>query len=161
MGLFDMFFRKHTDQVASPMAGVTCPVSEVSDPTFRDEILGPGVAIRPTEGRVYAPCDGVIETLVESGQAVILRSDFGAEIMIHVGLDTVSLKGEHYIICRAQGERVKQGDLLLEFDLDAIIAAGYDMVTPVVICNSQDFSVVDPCLGRTVVPGDPIMELGK
>lgn len=165
MGLFDKLFKKEAEAVSSPIlyapvVGECVPVTEVSDPTFGQEILGKGIAIKPTEGKVLAPCDGTVEQMFETGHAVSLTSDFGAEILIHVGLDTVELKGKHYKTHAKAGDKVKKGQLLIEFDVEAIKAAGYDVITPVVICNSDDYATITPRTG-TVTNDDPVLELEK
>lgn len=167
MGLFDKLFHKEEPaptvppQLRAPVKGECVPVTEVSDPTFGQEILGKGVAIKPTEGKVVAPCDGTIDMIFDTGHAVSMTAVFGAEILIHVGLDTVELKGQHYKIIAKNGQKVKQGDLLIEFDPEAIKAAGYDTITPVVICNSDDYSQIETFTGKTVTNEDLIMRLTK
>lgn len=147
MGIFDKLFKKATDDLYAPVAGEVVAITEVSDPTFGEEILGKGVAIKPANGRVVAPCDATVDMMFETGHAVSLVADCGAEILIHVGLDTVNLKGEHYTVHAKNGDHVKKGDLLMEFDPEAIKAAGYDIITPVVICNSGDYGTITPHLG--------------
>ena len=174
MGFFDKLFGKKEEpaapapqasagpiQIFAPVSGEAVPISEVSDPTFGEKILGDGIAIKPAEGKVFAPCDGTVEQIFETGHAVTLTSEGGAEILIHVGLDTVELKGKHYTIHAHDGDKVKKGDLLIEFDTAAIVADGYDVITPVVICNSDDYSTIQPHTGKTVAPGDLILELSK
>lgn len=147
--------------LTAPVAGQAVPVSEVSDPTFGEEILGKGIAIKPSEGKVFAPCDATVDMMFETGHAVSLVSDFGAEILIHVGLDTVNLKGEHFTVRAKSGDKVKKGEVLIEFDRPAIIAAGYDVITPMVICNSPEFKTIETHTGKTVTTGDVVMELAK
>lgn len=161
MGFFTNLFAKPKCLLAAPLAGHAVAISEVSDPTFGEEILGKGIAIRPSVGKVVAPCDATVDTMFETGHAVSLVADFGAEILIHVGLDTVNLQGKHYTVHCKAGDKVKKGDLLIEFDVDAIAAAGYDTITPVVICNSDEYSVFDAHVGQDVVPGDLVIELAK
>lgn len=146
--------------VGAPVAGEAVPISEVSDPTFGQEILGKGIAFHPTEGKVFAPCDASVDLMFDTGHAVSLVADFGAEILIHVGLDTVNLKGEHFTVHAHNGDKVKKGDLLIEFDAAAIAAAGYDVITPMVICNTPDYTTVNVHTGP-VAPGDLVLELGK
>jgi len=147
--------------LTAPVVGEAVPISEVSDPTFGEEILGKGIAVKPGEGKVYAPCDATVDMMFETGHAVSLTTAFGAEILIHVGLDTVNLKGEHYTVHAKNGDKVKKGDLLIEFDKDAIIAAGYDVITPMVICNTPDFKTIETHTGKTVTADDVVMELEK
>lgn len=148
-------------QIYAPVEGEAVPVSEVSDPTFGEKILGDGIAIKPAVGKVVAPCDGTVDMMFETGHAVSLTSEAGAEILIHVGLDTVSLKGKHYTIHAHNGDKVKKGDLLIEFDVEAIKAEGFDVITPVVICNTDDYTAIETHTGKPVVTGDLILELKK
>ncbi len=150
-----------TWQLFAPVAGEAVALSEVSDPTFGEEILGKGMAIKPGEGKVFAPCDATVDMMFETGHAVSLVTGFGAEVLIHVGLDTVNLKGEHYTIHAKAGDKVKKGDLLIEFDKDAIAAAGYDTITPVIICNTPDYASIVPHTGSAVTNGDVVLELTK
>ena len=140
--------------IPAPVAGTAIPLSEVSDPTFSQGILGKGCAIRPSSGRVVAPVDATVSMIFETGHAVSLELSAGVELLIHVGLDTVMLKGEHYTAHCANGDKVKAGDLLIEFDADAIRAAGYDTVTPVVVCNADDFSEITAKTGAVAELGE-------
>ena len=115
MGIFSKLFGKGGDTICAPVAGEAVEIQQVSDPTFGQEILGKGIAIKPSEGRVVAPCDGTVDMMFDTGHAVSLVADFGAEILIHVGLDTVNLKGKHYHVHAKNGDKVKKGDLLMEF----------------------------------------------
>lgn len=162
MGIFDKLFGGKSGGIviAAPVTGEAVALSEVSDPTFGDEILGKGAAIRPTEGKVYAPFDGTVDMMFDTGHAVNLISTDGVELLIHVGLDTVKLKGEHYTAHVQNGDKVTRGQLLLEFDPVAIAAAGYDVITPVVVCNTADFAAVTPHLGP-VTHGDELLTLSK
>lgn len=162
MGFFSsLFSSKSISTVGAPIAGQAVSITEVSDPTFSQEILGKGIAIRPAEGKVYAPCDATIDMMFETGHAVSLIADNGAEILIHVGLDTVNLKGKHYTVLAKNGQHVKKGELLMEFDKDAIAREGYDTITPVVICNSGDYTAFHTHVDQAVVPGEPIIEVSK
>ena len=148
-------------KVLAPIEGEVVPVSEVNDPTFSEEILGKGVAILPTGGRVVSPINGVVSQMFETGHAVSLVSDDGAEVLIHVGLDTIKLKGECFTIHAQNGDHVKIGDLLMEFDRAGIIAAGYDAITPIIVCNSSDFQNCEVFTGKTVRDGEEIILLDK
>lgn len=160
MGLFDKLFGKKTDVLGAPVIGEAVPINQVSDPTFGEELLGKGIAIKPSVGKVVAPCDATVDTMFETGHAVSLVAEFGAEILIHVGLDTVNMKGQGFTIYCQNGDKVKKGDLLIEFDIDAIKAAGYDTITPVVICNSDEYPTFKTHTG-SVEHGDPVIELAK
>jgi len=162
--MFNFFKKKekaYDDVVYAPLKGEAVESSAVNDPTFAEEMLGKGMAIKPVEGKVYAPFDGTVAMVFDTKHAVSLVSNSGTEVLIHVGLDTVMLKGEHYTPHVESGASVKKGDLLLEFDMEAIAAAGYDTVVPVVICNTDDYKNVIRTTGKQVVPGDVVMELEK
>ena len=163
MGIFDKLFgaKPKEIQLGAPVAGEAVPVREVNDPTFGDELLGKGIAIRPTSGRIVAPCDAAVELMFETGHAVSLKSDDGAEILIHVGLETITLKGTHFTVHAKNGDHVMKGQLLIEFDREAVAAEGFDTITPMVICNSDDFSAVNTYTGKTVAEGDPVIGLEK
>lgn len=157
MGFFDFMKGKKETVIAAPVKGECIPISEVADPTFAEEILGKGVAIKPSEGKFYAPADGTITTLFPTGHAVGMTTPDGVEILIHVGLDTVQLKGQFFDAKVNDSQSVKKGDLLLEADLDEIKKAGYDTVTPVLICNSSDYSSVECKKSGMVEPGDGVI----
>lgn len=145
--------------ILAPVEGEVCPLSEVSDPTFGTGILGKGVAIKPGKGRIVAPADGVVTIMFETKHAVSITSDGGAEILIHIGLDTVNLKGEYFKAYVKAGDRVKAGDLLVEFDIPKIKEAGYDVITPVVVCNSDDFPELKMFTGKTAKELDEIINI--
>ena len=159
------FFKKrekgYYDVIGAPLKGEAVPSAEVNDPTFAEEMLGKGMAIKPVEGKVYAPFDGTVAMVFETKHAVSLVSDKGTELLIHVGLDTVMLKGQHYTTHVDSGAAVKKGDLLLEFDMEAIKAAGYEVITPVIVCNADDYKDVIRTTGTQVEPGDVVMQLDK
>ena len=161
MGFFKKLFGKKTDDFYAPMAGKAVPISEVPDPTFSEGMLGNGIAIEPTDGKVYAPCDATVDMMFTTGHAVSLVADCGAEILIHVGLETVSLEGKPFTVHVANGDKVKKGQLLLEADLEAIKAAGLPTITPVVICNTDDYSTFDTMVGKAVTNRDVVIELAK
>ena len=145
--------------IVAPMAGTVVPLEEVPDPTFAQGILGQGAAILPAEGRVTAPADGTIDVMFDTGHAVSMTTADGAEVLIHVGIDTVQLNGQHYKACRKAGDRVKKGDLLIEFDPEAVKAAGYETVTPVIICNTDRFAAVKTEKTGPVAAGDVLLTL--
>ncbi len=164
MGVFDLFKKKENankDVIGAPVAGEAVASSEINDPTFGEEMLGKGMAIKPSDNKVYAPVDGTVALVFDTKHAVSVVSEKGAEILIHVGLDTVALKGEHFTAHVEGGAMVKKGDLLLEFDKEAIAVAGYDTIIPIVICNTDDYKDVTRMVGKTVQPGDTVMELEK
>lgn len=157
MGFFDFMKGKKETVIAAPAKGECIPISEVADPTFAEEILGKGIAIKPSEGKFYAPSDGTITTAFSTGHAVGMSTPDGVEILIHVGIDTVKLKGEFFDMKVKDDQSVKKGDLLIEADLEGIKKAGYDTVTPVLICNSSDYSSIECKKSGMVVPGDQVI----
>ncbi len=148
-------------EVAAPLSGKAVPLSEVHDPTFAEEILGKGAAIIPSEGKVYSPVDGKVEMVFDTLHAVTLTGDNGLEVLIHVGLDTVKLNGQHYKALVKSGESVKIGTPLLEFDMEAIKQAGYDVITPVIISNSMDYGDVLAITGQDVKAGSSFIKVVK
>lgn len=145
--------------IAAPLSGQVVPLSSVNDPTFAEEILGKGVAIQPSAGVVVSPVNGTIASIFDTGHAVGLVSDDGAEVLIHVGLDTVNLKGKHFTVKKATGDKVKVGDVILEFDKDAIQAEGYEVITPVIISNHFNYSSVESVASGNVTVGDELLKL--
>lgn len=155
------FGKKAGEVVSAPVQGKAVAISEVSDPTFGQEILGKGMAIIPSVGKVVAPVDGTVEMVFDTKHAISLSSDSGIQILIHVGLDTVSLKGEPFKAYVEAGQKVKTGDLMLEFDIEAIKAAGLETITPVVICNSDDYKEITASVDKDVNTGDTVLTLVK
>lgn len=145
--------------ILAPVEGEVCPLSEVNDPTFGMEILGKGVAIKPSKGRVVAPADGIVAIMFDTKHAVSIITDAGAEILIHIGLDTVNLKGEHFKTYVKADDKVKAGDLLVEFDIEKITKAGYEVITPVIICNSNDYTDIQTMTGKMVKELDEIINI--
>ncbi|CQR54871.1 beta-glucoside-specific PTS transporter subunit IIABC [Paenibacillus riograndensis] len=127
------------ETVSSPLKGEVIALSDVKDEAFSTGALGKGIAIEPAEGKVYSPVDGVLTSLFASGHAIGITSEHGVDILIHVGKDTVKLKGKHFTPKVKQGDTVKKGDLLMEFDMEAIRAAGYILTTPVIVSNSGNY----------------------
>ena len=131
------------DAVLAPLTGVAVALDTVPDPTFASGLMGQGAAIIPAEGRVVAPFHGEVASLFSTKHALGLLSDSGIEVLIHVGIDTVKLNGEHFTAHIKEGDKIAPGDLLVEFDREAILRAGYDLSTPVIISNSEDYAGVE------------------
>ena len=161
MGFFKKLFGKNTDDFYAPMAGKAVPISEVPDPTFAEGMLGNGIAIEPAEGKVYAPCDATVDMMFTTGHAVSLVADCGAEILIHVGLETVSLEGKPFKVHAANGDKVKKGQLLIEVDLEEVKAAGLPTITPMVVCNTDEYPTFNTFVGKDVTNDDVVIELAK
>ncbi|MBQ8592610.1 MAG: PTS glucose transporter subunit IIA [Lachnospiraceae bacterium] len=126
----------------SPIEGEAVQISEVSDPTFGEEILGKGFAIHPVVGRVVAPFDGEITLLFETAHALTMTSTDGVELLIHVGLETVGLQGSPFQAFVSTGDKVRVGTKLLEFDMNVIKEAGCELITPIVITNSEAYTEI-------------------
>ncbi|STQ81022.1 EIIBCA-Bgl [Hafnia alvei] len=147
--------------VLSPMTGTVLALENVSDSTFASGLLGHGAAIVPELGRVVAPFAGEIASLFQTKHAIGILSEQGIELLIHIGIDTVKLDGLHFTAHVKAGDKVQAGDLLIEFDRQAIIAAGYDLTTPIIISNSDEFLDVQ-CLARTLTQeGEPLLVVSR
>ncbi len=149
--------RKEAEAITSPMTGKAMNLSEVPDAVFSSGMMGAGFAIDPTEYRVYAPVDGEIASIFDTKHAIGIQSTYGTELLIHVGLDTVELKGNYFELKKQVGDQVKKGDLLLEFDGEAIKQAGYSLVTPVILTGSD--SVIFEKAGEAVQDGEKMITI--
>jgi multiphosphoryl transfer protein len=145
--------------LVSPLRGWCAPLDETPDAVFAQRLLGDGVAIDPTEGVLHAPCDGEVISVAAAGHAVALRAANGAEILLHVGIDTVALGGEGFKVLVSAGARVRSGEPLLNFDLDALAQRAKSLITPIVITNGERFSIANARSGQAVNVGDPLFEL--
>lgn len=145
--------------ITSPVEGKVIPLTEVKDPTFSQEILGKGAAIIPEKGVVYAPFDGKVDAVFETGHALGLVSEDGVELLIHVGIDTVNLKGKYFTPKKKSGDTMKKGDILLEFDIDKIKADGYDVTTPIIISNTEQFAKVKACEDKVVTKKSKLLSV--
>ena len=133
--------------------GRTIPMDQVNDQTFAQELLGPGIAIVPSKGTVVSPINGTIATVMDTKHAVCIQGEDGLELIVHAGLDTVELNGKYYQTYKEIGDQVKAGDVLLEFDLEEITKAGYDVTTPIVITNLGDYKITKCLTGQQVKAG--------
>ena len=165
MGLFDKLFGKkeeiNPNHVYAPLAGEAVAISEVPDPTFSSGAMGNGIAIKPTDGKVCSPVNGTVDMMFDTGHAVTLVSDNGIEILIHVCMETVGLDGKPFQVKVQNGQKVKKGDILMIADLAAIEAAGLPTITPVLICNTDDYTTFNVSTGKAVTNADVVIELGK
>jgi PTS system beta-glucosides-specific IIC component len=141
-------------EVLSPLDGTVIPLAEVKDAVFAGGALGKGVAVVPRSGALYAPFDALVVAAFPTGHAVGLQHADGAEALIHIGLDTVKLGGQHFTLKVESGQRVKAGDLLVEFDVAAITAAGYDLTTPVIITNADLYPNIGTPASGPIAHGD-------
>lgn len=143
------------------MNGIIVPLENVEDEVFSQKILGDGAAIEPADGNLYAPCDGTIHSVFDTCHGVNMVSDDGAEILLHIGIDTVKLGGKHFKAHVSEGQRVKRGDLLITFDPEAIKAEGCKITTPLIICNTDDYKSVAVTTegGGSISAGNKFIEI--
>ena len=147
--------------IYAPVEGELVDLTTIKDEVFSSLAMGNGVAIRPVKGEVKAPFDGIITTFFPTGHAIGMEADNGAEVLIHVGMDTVSLDGEGFVPQVKEGDRVKKGQLLLKFDMDVIKAHGLETITPVVLTNTDDLQSVSPVKSGKVTEKDVIINFEK
>ncbi|MCY8065745.1 PTS beta-glucoside transporter subunit IIBCA [Bacillus haynesii] len=147
------------EPIYSPLQGEVLPLTEVSDKVFASGALGEGIAVLPSKGVVTAPADGIVTTAFPTGHAYGLTSESGAEILIHIGMDTVRLDGKHFNSKVVQGQKVKRGDILAEFDLDALKEEGFDVKTPIIVTNSGQYTDIIPTDQKKVKTEEQIITL--
>ena len=139
--------------------GTVVPLAEVKDEAFASGALGDGIAIEPIDGELVAPADGEISSTFETHHAVGMTTVDGAELLMHIGIDTVKLGGKHFTYLVSEGDKVKKGQPLIRFDLEAIKAEGYPVTTPLIVCNTDDYAAVAAKASGTVKQGDALLEL--
>lgn len=145
--------------ILSPLKGEVLALESVTDEVFAGKVMGDGIAIKPAAGKVVAPCNARVESLIASHHAIGLLCDNGAELLIHVGLNTVELQGQYFRPLVKEGDVVKAGTPLLEFDKDCIEREGYDLTTPVLVVNSEDFILTEYQSQGPIGPGMPLMSM--
>jgi PTS system beta-glucosides-specific IIC component len=148
-----------TIELSSPLTGTVIPLTQVEDAVFSGGILGEGVALIPEEGKVFAPVDGTISAITDTKHAVGMTSNDGVEILIHVGLDTVQLGGEGFVLHCKTGDKVKKGALLLEFDMNKIKEAGFSLTTPVLVSNMNQFVSLKASEKKQVKAGETLITI--
>lgn len=141
--------------------GTVVPLADVKDEAFASGVLGDGIAIEPSDGELVAPADGEISSTFETHHAVGMTTADGAELLMHIGIDTVKLGGKHFTYLVNEGDKVKKGQPLIRFELEAIKAEGYPVTTPVVVCNTDDYAAVEAKASGTVKQGDALLELKR
>lgn len=145
--------------IAAPVSGRVRPLSRIEDPVFSSEALGKGCAIEPAQDEIRAPIDGVVLRIAATKHAVSLRGEDGIELLVHVGMDTIELKGLGFEPQVCEGDHVKQGQLLLKFNQTAIAATGYRLTTPVVVTNMGEYSQIRTVASGSVESGQPLLKL--
>ena len=141
--------------------GTVVPLADVKDEAFASGVLGNGIAIEPSDGELVAPADGEISSTFETHHAVGMTTADGAELLMHIGIDTVKLGGKHFTYLVNDGDKVKKGQPLIRFELEAIKAEGYPVTTPVIVCNTDDYAAVEAKASGTVKQGDALLELKR
>lgn len=145
-------------ELCAPLTGQVVALADVADEAFAQRVLGDGIAVCPTRGVLCAPADGRVDQVFDSRHAVTLVTEGGAELLLHVGIDTVALKGQYFDLKVSAGETVHRGDELIVFDMEGIRAAGYDVTTPMVVSNSDCFNLTTLASGEIAV-GEPLLRL--
>lgn len=151
--------KKQDAVLAAHMSGTMIPMAEVQDEAFSNCILGDGVAVEPGEGKLYAPADAEVDNLFDTHHAIGLVTEDGVEVLLHIGINTVELKGQYFTAHVAVGQKVKKGDLLISFDMEAIKAAGYLLTTPMIVCNTEDYQSVAPVAQGEIQAGTDLLEV--
>lgn len=152
-------FKKKGEQIFAPAAGAVLALADVPDPVFASGAVGAGFAVDPAEGSFASPVDGELILLAKTLHAFAVRTDAGAEILVHIGMDTVKLKGEGFTAHRAKGERVQRGDVIISCDLAQMAPLVPSMVTPVLVTNGKDFSIAETALDAA--GGAPVLTVRK
>ncbi|WP_094752041.1 PTS glucose transporter subunit IIA [Psychromonas sp. CD1] len=169
MGFFDsikkaMSGNTNTEQtidIIAPLSGEIVAIEDVPDVVFAEKIVGDGIAIRPTGNKMVAPCDGEIGKIFETNHAFSIESDSGVELFVHFGIDTVELKGQGFTRIAQEGQKVKAGDTIIEFDLEFLKENAKSILTPVVISNMDELKELQKMSGTVVVAVDPVLKIIK
>lgn len=143
----------------SHLNGKIVNLEDVEDEAFSSKVLGDGIAVEPAEGKLYAPCDGKVDMVFDTKHAINLVSSDGCEILLHIGIDTVKLNGEFFEAHVSDGQEIHRGDLLITFDIDGIRNAGYKTTTPMIICNTDDYSEVSAAASGSISAGEKIINI--
>ncbi len=150
-----------TINIIAPLSGEIVAIEDVPDVVFAEKIVGDGIAIRPTGNKMVAPCDGEIGKIFETNHAFSLESDTGIELFVHFGIDTVELKGEGFTRVAQEGQKVKMGDTIIEFDLEFLKEKAKSILTPVVISNMDEIKELQKMSGTVTVASDPVLKIIK
>ena len=166
MGLFDKLFGSKDNkgaevEIYAPLSGEIVNIEDVPDVVFSEKFVGDGIAIRPTGNKIVAPIDGVIGKIFETNHAFSMESREGVELFVHFGIDTVELKGEGFTRIAEEGQEVKKGDVIIEFDLPLLEAKAKSVLTPVVISNMDEISSIEKSSGPVILGETVILKLKK
>lgn len=169
MGFFDSLKKavsgntetENTIDIIAPLSGEIIAIEDVPDVVFAEKIVGDGIAIRPTGNKMVAPCDGEIGKIFETNHAFSLESETGIELFVHFGIDTVELKGEGFTRIAQEGQKVKMGDTIIEFDLEFLSKKAKSILTPVVISNMDEIKELQKMSGSVEVATDAVLKIIK
>ena len=163
MGLFSKFKKSKVESnvIYSPIKGKIVDIESLKDKTFADKVMGDGLAIIPSEGKVFAPVNGTISALLDTKHAFGITAEGGYELLIHVGQDTVNLKGEGFSTSLKEGDKIKKGDLLGTFDMNFITKKGYNLATPVILIGGGDYKIKDKTSPGEINVGDQLFTVEK
>ncbi|WP_375055804.1 PTS glucose transporter subunit IIA [Zobellella sp. DQSA1] len=169
MGLFDKLKRMVSDdtndtsgiEIFAPLSGEIVAIEDVPDVVFAEKIVGDGIAIKPSGNKMVAPCDGTIGKIFETNHAFSIESDSGLELFVHFGIDTVELKGEGFTRIAQEGQQVKKGDTVIEFDLALLEAKAKSTLTPVVISNMDEVKELSKLSGAVTLAQDVVLRVKK
>ncbi|WP_059053315.1 PTS sugar transporter subunit IIA [Paenibacillus senegalimassiliensis] len=161
--MFSKWKKKNTEkqavEIASPLTGEAVALTQVPDEAFAGGHMGPGLAIEPSEGRLVAPFDGKVVHVIKSSHALMIESTTGLQFLFHLGINTVSLKGEGFVTHVVAGDQVKAGQLLIEFDIAKIRAAGYPVISPIIVTNAEEAaSSVEIVTGPVTAGGNVVLK---
>ena len=145
--------------MSAHMTGSVVPMAEVQDEAFSTCVLGEGVAIEPSEGKLYAPADAVVDNLFDTHHAIGLVTNENVELLLHIGINTVELGGKYFTAHVEVGQKVKKGDLLISFDMEAIKKAGYLLTTPMIVCNTDDYQSVTSVAEGEITAGSAWLQV--
>ncbi len=165
MGIFSHFREKSKENkenekaVYSPLAGEVIPLESVNDEAFAEKSMGDGIAIQPSEGKLYAPLSGVVQALFPTGHAIAITGDNGIGVMLHIGIDTVELEGNGFTPHVKQEDRVEKGQLLITFDIEKIRAKGYEVTTMIVLPESEELGEIKKRESGTISPQEKLLWL--
>lgn len=145
--------------LSAHLNGTIIPLEEVKDEAFSSGILGKGIAIEPTDGKLYAPCNGKVDTVFDTGHAINLVSEDGCEVLLHIGIDTVKLGGKFFEVHISNGQKIHKGDLLISFNINEIKKAGFKTTTPLIICNTDDYNEIEVTASGRISVGETILKI--
>lgn len=158
--MFNLFKKKNNFKILAIGDGKTIDITTVNDPTFAQKLMGDGIAMELDNGTIVAPCDGTLSVLPQSKHAFGLKCDNGLEILVHIGIDTVTLNGECFTTHKNQGDSVKAGEPVITVDIDGVKAKGIDTTTMVILLNGSEFEIANKNIGQAVKAGtDSIIEI--